>query len=254
MWIDGGIHAREWISPATVTWMLKELVENDADHPDLTEKMDWYILPIVNPDGYAYSRIEDRNRMWRKTRTPNGIHGCEGTDANRNWGFHWNEGGSSSIPCLNNYMGQEAWSEVENKNVRDFVFAHKENIKFFNTIHSYGQMVLLPYGFTSNTSIVPGYDKLLDLATKSNEALYAVHQKRYDVGCIPCLLYHVSGSSLDWALGEAGIPYSMGMELRDTLNGIYGFMLPPSQIIPTGEEVWAFHLTAARMIIEEFGQ
>ena len=80
MWIDGGIHAREWISPATVTWMLKELVENDAAHPDLTEKMDWYILPIVNPDGYAYSRIEDRNRMWRKTRSPNGIHGCEGTD------------------------------------------------------------------------------------------------------------------------------------------------------------------------------
>ena len=111
-------------------------------------------------------------------------------------------------------------------------------------------MVLLPYGFTSDTSIVPGYDKLLDLATKSNEALYAVHQKRYDVGCIPCLLYPVSGSSADWALGEAGIPYSMAMELRDT----HGFILPPSQIIPTGEEVWAFHLTAARMIIEEFSQ
>ena len=66
MWIDGGIHSREWISPATVTWMLKELVENDAAHPDLTEKMDWYILPVVNPDGYAYTRNGDR--MWRKTR------------------------------------------------------------------------------------------------------------------------------------------------------------------------------------------
>ena len=52
--------------------------------------------------------------------------------------------------------------------------------------------------------------------------------------------------------GEAGIPYSMAMELRDT--GSYGFILPPSQIIPTGDEVWAFHLTAARMIIEEFSQ
>ena len=97
-------------------------------------------------------------------------------------------------------------------------------------------MVLLPYGFSSDTSIVPGYDKLLDLATKSNEALYAVHQKRYIVGCIPCLLYIASGSSLDWALGEAGIPYSMAMELRETLNGSYGFMLPPSQIIPTGKQ------------------
>ena len=41
MWIDGGIHAREWISPAAVTWVLKELVENDADHPDLLENLDW---------------------------------------------------------------------------------------------------------------------------------------------------------------------------------------------------------------------
>ena len=36
-----GIHAREWVSPATVTWMLMELVENDANHSDLTQNLDW---------------------------------------------------------------------------------------------------------------------------------------------------------------------------------------------------------------------
>ena len=41
MWIDGGIHAREWISPATVMWLLKELVENHEAHPDLIENLDW---------------------------------------------------------------------------------------------------------------------------------------------------------------------------------------------------------------------
>ena len=66
MWIDGGIHAREWIGPAVVTWMLKELVENDNAHPELTENLDWYILPVHNPDGYAYT--QSNNRMWRKTR------------------------------------------------------------------------------------------------------------------------------------------------------------------------------------------
>merc|ERR1712123_342862 len=49
MWIDSGIHAREWISPATGTWMLHELVENDAAHPEFTEKLDWYFLPSHNP-------------------------------------------------------------------------------------------------------------------------------------------------------------------------------------------------------------
>ena len=29
------------------------------------------------------------------------------------------------------------------------------------------------------------------------------------------------------------------IELRDT--GLYGFILPPEQIIPTAEEAWAFH-------------
>ena len=40
---------------------------------------------------------------------------------------------------------------------------------------------------------------------------------------------------MDWALGELGIPYSLAMELRDT--GSYGFILPPSQIIPTGKQI-----------------
>ena len=46
--------------------MMHELIENDADHSDLTENLDWYILGIVNPDGYAYTQTNDR--LWRKTR------------------------------------------------------------------------------------------------------------------------------------------------------------------------------------------
>jgi len=57
---------------------------------------------------------------------------------------------------------------------------------------------------------------------------------------------------MDWALGEAGIPYSIGMELRDT--GLYGFLLPPAQIIPTGEETFAFHKSVGQQLIKEFGE
>lgn len=34
-------------------------------------------------------------------------------------------------------MGSEAFSEVENRNVRDFLLANKEQIKFYNNLHSY---------------------------------------------------------------------------------------------------------------------
>merc|ERR1712098_877564 len=55
------------ISLATVTWMLKELVENsqEGSNSDILNGMDWYILPSHNPDGYEFSRTD--NRMWRKT-------------------------------------------------------------------------------------------------------------------------------------------------------------------------------------------
>lgn len=247
MWFDGGIHAREWISPATVTFMAKELVENDSAHPDLTKELDWYILPVMNPDGYAWTQSDDR--MWRKTRSPND-NGCYGCDPNRNWGFHWGTGGSSSNPCSETYMGTEAFSEVENRNVRDFLLANKDMIKFYNNIHSYSQLVLLPWGWGYDQP--DNIDDLTQMAMLGNDALRAVHGKEYEVGCIPCMLYVASGGTLDWALGEAGIPYSYGMELRDTGN--YGFILPADQIVPTGEEVWAFHMTVARQIINEFVQ
>ena len=34
-------------------------------------------------------------------------------------------------------------------------------------------------------------------------------------------------------------------------QGLGGFVLPPEQIVPTGEEVWAFHLTVVRELLED---
>jgi len=246
MWIDSGIHAREWISPAVGTWMLNELVENNANHPDLLDKLDWYFLPSHNPDGYHKSQTDDR--MWRKTTTQYASDSCQGTDANRNWDYHWAEAGSSPDSCSQTYHGPEAFSEVEARNVRDFILAHKDNIKFFQTLHSYSQLILFPWGYTSDPA--PGYDAMNDLANRGNDALFDTHGKYYEPGCIPCVLYVASGTSLDWALGVAGIPYVYSIELRDT--GVYGFLLPPSEIIPTAEETWAWHVVAANQIIAEF--
>ncbi len=38
---------REWVSSATVMWMIKELIENDAAHPDLTQVIYIYFVLIV---------------------------------------------------------------------------------------------------------------------------------------------------------------------------------------------------------------
>lgn len=45
-----------------------------------------------------------------------------------------------------------------------------------------------------------------------------------------------SGGSEDWTYGQLGVKYSFSVELRD--RGRYGFLLPPYQITPTGEETF----------------
>lgn len=51
IWIDGGIHAREWISPASVMYILYNFVENYDNYKDIVDNYDIYIMPVMNPDG-----------------------------------------------------------------------------------------------------------------------------------------------------------------------------------------------------------
>lgn len=60
-----GIHAREWISSAVALYILRQLVENKS-YRSLVSEVDWYILPMINADGYEYSHTTDR--LWRKSR------------------------------------------------------------------------------------------------------------------------------------------------------------------------------------------
>ncbi|TRY63772.1 hypothetical protein TCAL_17408 [Tigriopus californicus] len=64
IWMDCGIHSREWVSPSFCIFTIKELLaEGEAG---LLRKFDFFIVPVANPDGYVYSW--DVNRMWRKNR------------------------------------------------------------------------------------------------------------------------------------------------------------------------------------------
>ena len=53
IWIDGGIHAREWISPSSVEYLVYQLVENFQlpQNKRMVDNFDIYVLPIMNPDG-----------------------------------------------------------------------------------------------------------------------------------------------------------------------------------------------------------
>ena len=59
IWIDGGIHAREWISPSSVQYLIYELVENydKIKNREIVDSFDVFVLPIMNPDGSVFTGI-----------------------------------------------------------------------------------------------------------------------------------------------------------------------------------------------------
>jgi hypothetical protein len=148
------------------------------------------------------------------------------------------------------YFGPSAFSEIESRNVRDFILLRKDRIMFFQSMHSYSQLIFTPGNLTH-----PASEAVSNLANKANDALRDVNGEEYTVGCISCISkYEVTGDSLNWAYWTAGIPYAYTFELRPKMNdGVHGFVLPHGQIIPTAKETWAWHEVAARQIIEEFG-
>ena len=42
---------REWISPAAVAYIAYRLLENAGAHLDMLNEYDFYLMPLVNPDG-----------------------------------------------------------------------------------------------------------------------------------------------------------------------------------------------------------
>lgn len=151
IFVDGGFHAREWISPASAIYAIEQLVENFDQNRDLLENFDWVILPVVNADGYEYTQESAETRMWRKTRKPLFHQGgiCYGTDPNRNFDFHWMEEGASSDPCSNTFAGPKPFSEPEAMVVRDLMHTFSKRGQMYLTLHSQGKLILYPWGWTS---------------------------------------------------------------------------------------------------------
>lgn len=233
IWIDAGIHSREWVSQASAVWIANKIATDygvDAAVTALLGQMDVYLLIVANPDGYAFTHSS--NRMWRKTRSVNSGSSCRGVDPNRNWDAGFGGVGASKDPCSDSYHGPYAHSEIEVKNIVDLIKSHG-NFKSFISVHAYSQLLMYPYGYTCTDA--PDQSELHTVGTAAASKLSSLYNTRYRVGSICKIIYPASGGSIDWTY-DIGIKYSFAFELRDT--GLYGFLLPAKQIIPTAEETW----------------
>jgi len=229
---NSGAHAREWIAPMTVLYMMQQLVEDygsDADVTALLDSVSFRIAPMMNPDGYLYTWSNER--FWRKTRRNNG-NGTFGVDWNRNFSTGWGGSGASSDSSSDVYRGASAFSEPESRALRDFTQSIP-NAAFHIDFHAYSQLVLYPWGYTGSPMAEPDLSIHSSLAEAYAGTIASVSGAIYDP--IPGSdLYIASGIATDWHYDQGGV-YSFTVELRPSA-GSGTFAPPPSEILPCAQE------------------
>jgi len=238
--INCGLHAREWVGPASCMYAAKYLLEGSSSANYMSE-VDYYITPSSNPDGYLYTWSDDR--MWRKTRSEGGF--CDGVDPNRNFDVNWSGPGASSSSCNDAFYGPSAMSEVEVTSMANFVDSIP-NVKAFIDVHAYSQYWMFAYAYTYSKA--PDHGFLTQIGDDSVAAIKAVHGKTYSPGAISEVIYQASGSTSDYMYIVLGIKCSFAAELRDT--GVYGYLLPETEIQATSEESFAGLMTIAKYVAD----
>jgi carboxypeptidase A1 len=245
--MTAGIHAREWISPATLQYISWQLLETYTTNPDDVVIHDWVnqvetiVLGDINPDGYEFTWTD--NRQWRKNRRPPPLgFACFGVDQNRNFPDHWGEGGSSTNPCSDTYMGPSANSESENRGIVQYFQQQSQQTRIILAIdwHSYGQLFLRPYGWTDKDC--PDEPRFVALGNTYVGDILGFSGKIY-TSQKSIQLYVTTGTASDWYYGASNVDKDGNnrtagwtVELRPV--GAPGFVLPPQEIIPTGAENW----------------
>ena len=241
-------HAREPQSLSQLIfymWYLLENYESDPEVQAIVDNSELYFVPVVNPDGYLYNELTDPNGggFWRKNRKENGGN-LFGVDNNRNYEYFidgdssngmWGGEGSSGNPDSDTYRGIAPFSEVENQALKWFVENHNFVMAFNN--HSYGDLLLRPFGYALNT---PSVDE--DLFRILGEEL--VSENGFN-NILSSELYAAAGDSDDFMYGTVGSHdaiYAYTPEIGPE------FWPSSNEIINISKGMMHFNLTSAKMI------
>ncbi|KAH8239225.1 hypothetical protein KR032_002175 [Drosophila birchii] len=230
VFIEAGTHAREWISISTALNCIYQLTERYTRNIDVLRKLRFIIVPLVNPDGYEYSRTKNPN--WRKNRRPHKSTKFVGTDCNRNYDIFWATGPGKIN--RNTFKGDRPFSEMETRAMRNILDRLSPNMLFFLSLHSYGQSIMYPWGYSRDA---PQYwRELSSLANSGRTAIKSYNGREYRTGSISCLTKRtIAGSVVDYVYGVLRVPMALVMELP---SRELGFQPPVEMISQIGHESW----------------
>lgn len=245
------IHAREITTPEIAMRMLDWLTQGygvNADATWIVNEVDTWIVPIVNPEGRWIVELgtqppySGQPFSQRKNAHPDGCSNWEptswsqyGIDLNRNHSFKWNTVGSSSTPCDMLFHGSAPASEQEVFHLQALItnliadqrgptitsIAPSTAEGLFISLHSYGDLVLWPWGHTYTAA--PNASGLRTIGERFAGYNNYTAQQASD-------LYPTGGDSVEWVYGELGVP-AYTFELG---SGGEGFM-PPFSVVDSSQ-------------------
>lgn len=225
-------HAREWAATETSIRLAKWLAAppgTDARRDSIVQRRDIWIIPVANPDGYQFSFTNDR--LWRKTRSPQGA--TVGVDMNRNHSVNWglDNQGSSPDPPSDVYRGPSPASEVETRTIEAFhaTFPPVTSVSF----HTFAGILIYPPGaaYGSLPADRPVYQALAGTHLRSavTDRLPASIRTSYAPG--PAWgLYTTNGEYTDFASTRHGtIAFTVELTSGYGPTGFYGFEFPDDE-------------------------
>ncbi|CAF1015022.1 unnamed protein product [Brachionus calyciflorus] len=234
---DGGIHAREWLSVSTIIFMIDRLVkqyrENDHGVMKILNNFEIHFIPLINPDGYEYSRSSKLNRFWRKNMrvSVNGLdRSCYGIDLNRNFDHKWMVSGASANPCSEVYAGRYPASENEVKAMQDYIMSKSPQWLSHISLHSFGAVWISPFSY-SRVRIQDNFEQTCQKAMSAISKVEELHKFKYRFGVAAHELYEASGCTEDWSKDVAKVNHTFVVELKPDIDSHeYGFDFPEDKI------------------------
>ncbi len=215
LFINSAMHAREYATAPLVLNFANYLVENygiDADATWILDYHEIHMLLHTNPDG---RKMAETGLYWRKNTSTDycgPTSTSRGADLNRNFTFGWNSAyGSSGYECDEDYRGPAPASEPETQAVEAYVRsifddnrgpdptdpAPDDTSGIHLDIHSYSELVLWPWGSSSDTA--PNGTQMQTLGRKF--AYWNGYTPEQSIG-----LYPTDGTSDGVSYGELGVP------------------------------------------------
>ncbi len=210
-------------------WYVLEQYGADEEVTALLDSREMYVVPVVNPDGYAYNALTypAGGGLWRKNRHVND-DGSFGVDLNRNYGFQWgyDDIGSGRQQSDNDYRGTAPFSEPETQAMRDLCQRKKPACAL--NYHAFANDLIYPWGYSDlPTQDSLFYKRLAEYLTVHNYYTYGTGG--FTIG------YLTNGDSDDWMYGDTELKPRIFAMTPEVGSADDGFWPLPSRIQPIAD-------------------